>query len=272
MAETIRNVAIITKFNSIEAERAASRIAELLITKEIKVYSIFPSIINNAMHINPQDLGNIDLDLIFAVGGDGTTLRAFRIIPPKTPLFSMNVGGNRGILSEVGIDSIDFAIRSILVGQYFHDLRLRIQASIDGNIVPPALNDITFTRINLTRTPILSIKLMDDQINQRMDGIIISTPTGSTGHSYSNGGPVLYEGLNCLVLNPIASVNRMPELVVPIADIEILSTHDAQLTVDGQEVFKVTAGQNVKISRFSQDAQFIRLRKRGMRQLAKLGF
>ena len=57
----------------------------------------------------------------------------------------------------------------------------------------------------------------------------------------------------------------MPELVVPSANIEIESTHDTYLTIDGQEVFKVTAGQNVKISRFSADAQFIRLRKRGMR-------
>ena len=214
----------------------------------------------------------INLDLIFAVGGDGTTLRAFRIISIMTPIFSMNVGGNRGILSEVGVDSIDFAINSILAGRYFYDLRIRIQASINGNFIPPALNDIVLTRINLTRTPILSIKLMDDEIKQRMDGIIISTPTGSTGHSYSNGGPVLYEGLNCLILNPIASVSRMPELVVPSANIEIESTHDTYLTIDGQEVFEVTAGQNVKISRFSADAQFIRLRKRGMSSLRNLDF
>src|SRR5919206_900755 len=213
MAERIGNVAIITKFNSIEAERAASKITELLITKQIKVYSIVPSIVRNSTSVTPEELMAINLDLIFAVGGDGTTLRAFRIISHKTPIFSMNVGGNRGILSEVGVDSIDFAIRSILVGQYFHDLRLRIQASINGNIVPPALNDITFTRINLTRTPILSIKLMDDQIKQRMDGIIISTPTGSTGHSYSNGGPVFFLGLDFFVLNPLSSFNRIPEFV-----------------------------------------------------------
>lgn len=272
MAETIRNVAIITKFNSIEAERAASKITELLIRKQIEVYSIVPSIVRNSTSVTPEELRDINLDLIFAVGGDGTTLRAFRIISHKTPIFSMNVGGNRGILSEIGVDSIDFAIKSILAGHYFYDSRIRIQASFNGKLIPPALNDIVLTRINLTRTPILSISLMDDQIKQRMDGIIISTPTGSTGHSYSNGGPVLYEGLNCLILNPIASVNRMPELVVPSANIEIESTHDANLTIDGQEVFKVTAGQNVKISRFSADAQFIRLNKRGMGQLKKLGF
>src|SRR5438067_463706 len=272
MAERIRNVAIITKFNSIEAERAASKITELLITKQIKVYSIVPSIVRNSTSVTPEELMAINLDLIFAVGGDGTTLRAFRIISHKTPIFSMNVGGNRGILSEVDIDSIDFAINSILTGRYFYDLRIRIQASINGNFIPPALNDIVLTRINLTRTPILSIKLMDDQIKQRMDGIIISTPTGSTGHSYSNGGPVLYEGLNCLIINPIASVNRMPGIVVPTANIEIKSTYDAELIVDGQEIYEVPAGQSVQIFRSSTDAQFIRIRKRGIKQIAKLGF
>jgi NAD+ kinase len=273
MAYTIRNVAIITKINNAEAETAAKRITNLLITRKISVYSILPLTLENSTStVSPEDLKNISLDLAFAVGGDGTTLKAFRIIPCNTPLVSMNVGGHRGILSEVGIDAIDSAIDMIITGQYFHDFRLRIQASISGNIVPPALNDIVFTRVNLTKTPIVSIKLMDDEIKQRMDGIIISTATGSTAHSYSIGGPVLYEDMSCLILNPIASVNRMPGLVIPAIDIEIKSTHDAQLIIDGQEVFKVTAGQSVKISRFSMDAEFIRLKKRGMRQLTKLGF
>lgn len=272
MAKAIHNVVIITKINSSEAEKAASRITKLLTTRKVKVYSILPLIIDNSISVTPEDLGNVDLDLIFAVGGDGTTLRAFRTISCKIPLFSINVGGNKGILSEVGIDAIDDATDAILAGRFFYDLRLRIQASINGNIFPPALNDILFTRLNLTRTPMLSIKLMDDEIKQRMDGIIISTPTGSTGHSLSIGGPVLHEGLNCLILNPIASINRMPQLVIPTGEIEIKSSHDTQLTIDGQETIKVTAEQPVKISRFSIDAQFIRLRKRGMRQLAKLGF
>jgi NAD+ kinase len=273
MAYTIRNVAIITKTNNTEAEAAAKMITDLLITREIRVYSILPLILgNNISAVSTEDLKNVNIDLVFAVGGDGTTLKAFRIIPYNTPLVSMNVGGHRGILSEVGIESIESAIDMIVRGQYFRDFRLRIQASINGSTVPPALNDIVFTRVNLTRTPILSIKLMDDEIKQRMDGIIISTATGSTAHSYSIGGPVLYEDMDCLILNPIASVNRMPMLVIPAIDIEIKCTHDAYLIVDGQELFNVTADQSVKISRFSVDAEFIRLKKRGIRQLTKLGF
>jgi NAD+ kinase len=272
MAKAINRVAIITKTNSSEAEKAATTITKLLTTRNIKVYSILPLRIDNGISVTLEDLKNVDLNFIFAIGGDGTTLRAFRIIPCNTPIFSINVGGHRGILSEVGVDSIDDAICAILAGQFSYDLRLRIQASINRNLFPPALNDILFTRVNLTRTPMLSIKLMGDEIKQRMDGIIISTPTGSTGHSFSIGGPVLHEGLNCLILSPIASVNRMPQLVIPTGEIEIKSTHDTLLTIDGQETIKVTAEQIVKISRFSIDAQFIRLRKRGMRQLAKLGF
>jgi NAD+ kinase len=272
MVEIIRNAAIITKINSSDAEKAASRITRLLMNRKVKVYSIFPLTLENSTPLTPESLRNVDLDIAFAIGGDGTTLRAVRNIPSRTPIFSINVGGNRGILSEVDIDSMDAAVDTILAGSYFYDLRLRIQASINENVCPPALNDIIFARVNLTRTPMLSVKVMDGEIKQRMDGIIISTPTGSTGHSYSNSGPVLHEGLNCLILNPIASVNRLPQLVVPMGEIEITSTYDTDLIIDGQEVFKVSAGQNVKISRFSTDAQFIRLRKRGMRQLAKLGF
>jgi len=276
MAKIIHNVAIITKINNIEAENAAKRIAKLLTKKKIEVYTIFPLTLgNSAMTTDSENLRNIDLDLAFAIGGDGTTLRAFRTIPHNVPIFSVNAGGHRGILSEISLDSIDTidtAIELLLAGQYFYDFRVKIQAAINGNIIPPALNDIVFTRINPTRTPMISMKLMDDEISQRMDGVIISTPTGSTGHSYSIGGPVLYEGLNCLIINPIASVDRMPEIVVPTATIEIKSTYDAELIVDGQEIYEVPAGQSVQIFRSSTDAQFIRIRKRGIKQIAKLGF
>jgi NAD+ kinase len=74
------------------------------------------------------------------------------------------------------------------------------------------------------------------------------------------------------MISPIASVNRMPQIIIPNEEIEIKSTHDANLIIDGQEVLRVIAGQSVKISRFYPDARFVRIHKKGMRQLAKLGF
>lgn len=272
MEANIHNVAIITKIGNREADDAAIKVATLLSRRKIKVYSVLPFIIDDATPIRPDELKDIKLDLVFAIGGDGTTLRAFRTIPGKVPLFSINSGGHRGIMSEIDADSIDEAVKAILAGKYFYDYRIRIQASVNGKLFPPVLNDILIIRVNLTRTPLVSVMLMGDEIKQRMDGIVVSTPTGSTGHSFSVGGPVLHEGMSCLILTPIASVNRMPQIVIPVKEILIRSTHELHLIVDGQETFKVHADEPINILRFSEDAVFLRLHKKGMRQLAKLGF
>ena len=272
MEPNIHNVAIITKRDSSEADSAAIKVATLLNRRKIKVHSVLPFINEDATPIRPDELKEIKLDLVFAIGGDGTTLRAFRTIPGKVPLFSINSGGHRGILSEIEADSIDEAINAILGGKYFYDFRVRIQASINGKLFPPVLNDILIIRMNLTRTPLLSVMLMGDEIKQRMDGIVVSTPTGSTGHSFSVGGPVLHEGMSCLLLTPIASVNRMPQIVIPVEEILLQSTHESHMILDGQESFKIHGDEPVNIFRFSDDAIFLRLQKKGMRQLAKLGF
>jgi NAD+ kinase len=272
MEPNIRNVAIIAKIGSSEAESAAIKVSKLLLKSRVQVHSVFPLVIDDAMPVRPEELKDINPDLVFAIGGDGTTLRAFRTIPGNMPLFSINSGGHRGVLSEISAESIDEAINAILAGKYVYDSRIRIQASINGKVFPPVLNDILIIRVNLTRTPLLSIMLMGDKIMQRMDGIVVSTPTGSTGHSFSVGGPVLHEGMSCLILTPIASVNRMPQLVIPVEEILIQSTHESHLIIDGQETFEINAGESIKILRFTNDAIFLRLQKKGMRQLAKLGF
>ena len=153
MAPNIRNVAIITKIGSSEADSAAVKVASLLNRRKINVNSVLPSVINDATPIRPDELKDINLDLVFAIGGDGTTLRAFRTIPGKVPLFSINSGGHRGILSEIDTQSIEESVKTILAGKYFYDSRIRIQASINGKLFPPVLNDILITRVNLTRTP-----------------------------------------------------------------------------------------------------------------------
>ncbi len=272
MAPSIRNVAIITKIGSSEAVAAAGRVARLLNKSKVKTYAVLPLKIEGNASVTPEELKDAELDLVFAIGGDGTTLRAFRVIPGKAPLFSINSGGHRGILSEADASMIDEVVAAILAGRYFYDSRTRIQASAGKKAFPPALNDVLITRVSLTRTPLVSIRLMGDEIKQRMDGIVVSTPTGSTGHSFSIGGPVLHEGMSCLILSPLASVNRMPQLVIPVEEITVQSTYDSHLIIDGQETFKVEADQSIRISRFPDDAVFLRLQKKGMRQLAKLGF
>ena len=142
MAEVISNIAIMTKTSSIEAEEAAGRITGVLTGRNIKVYAVYPLIIEGSRPVKAEDLRKLDLDIVFAIGGDGTTLRAFRYIPRETPLLSVNVGGNRGILSETGIDSLDESIKAILLGHYFRESRIRIQGFAGKITFPAALNDI----------------------------------------------------------------------------------------------------------------------------------
>ena len=273
MIKKIKGVAIITKNLNKNAYDASKYIAEILTKNNIKVFSIPPFETSNfrSGDTNFNSFLN-NIDLVIALGGDGTTLRAFRFHPSDIPVFSINVGGTRGILAEIKLDSIDSAINAILDGNYYYDERIRIQATLSNKMFLPALNDILLFRNNFTRTPNITIKFRGDIISQRMDGIIISTPTGSTGHSLSLEGPILHEELKCLIITPIASINKLPSIIIPPEDIEISSSHKLNLIIDGQDQFLIEENTVIKISIFPINARFIRLVKKGFRQLEKFGF
>jgi NAD+ kinase len=272
MSEDIHRVAIATKLNSKEAEETAKIIVKILNSRNISSYSVLPLILERSNPVSFSDLVKSNIDIVIAIGGDGTTLRACRGMPPNTPLLPMNIGGNRGILSEIGAVSIDKAVHDMLDGNFLLERRLRIFATANGTRTLPALNEILCTRTNLMRTPYFSIKMLGDEINQRMDGVVVSTPTGSTGHSYSLGGPLLQENLESLIIVPIASINRMPSIVVPVDNIVIQSNYDTNLIIDGQEVYSIPSRQIISISRYPIDSTFVRFKKRGLKQLVKLGF
>ncbi|MDP9197459.1 MAG: NAD(+)/NADH kinase [Thermoproteota archaeon] len=254
------------------AIEAGKKIAEFFRTRNVQVFSVNNIDYPDVIIIPRQKIGDLDLDLVFAVGGDGTTLRTFRMVPNITPVFSINIGGTRGILAEVGHSDIRTQLEAILKDEYFLDSRIRLQAEIEGNTLGPALNDVVITRTNLTRTPLIRISLLNEQVSQRMDGIIISTPTGSTGHSLSLDGPIIHEQVNCLLIHPVAPVNKMPCLIVEPQEISITSSHDSKVVIDGQDVFDVKAESCITISRYQFDGTFVRLNKRGIQQVAKLGF
>jgi len=257
MIKKIEGVAIITKNLNKTAYEASEYITKILSRKNIKVSFIPPFEPSNFKN-NSSNFTSLvnEIDLIIALGGDGTTLRAFRFHPSDIPVFSINVGGTRGILSEIKLDLIDYALDAILNGNYYYDERIRIQASLSNKLFLPALNDILLFRNNLTRTPTITLKFRDGVITQRMDGIIISTSTGSTAHSFSLGGPILHEELNCLVINPIASINKLPSIIIPPEEIEISSNHKLDLIIDGQDRFLIEENDIIKISRHPFNDKF----------------
>jgi len=269
----LNKVAIVSKFGSKISEDAAEMISKKLIAKKIKVYTIAPVSVSGSEKVESlEELSKIKLDLAVTLGGDGTTLRTFRNLRNETPILTINVGGNRGIVSEITLEGFDDAITAITKDQIWLDKRTRVVASCNGDEFAPALNEIYINRKNLTKTAEFEIKFQNDTVKQKMDGVIISTPSGSTGHSFSIGGPLLHESLDVLIITPVAPVHRLPSIVVPDEKIEINCSHDCNLVMDAQMIKSSEVDQKITIKKFKNQAVFVRLKKKGLRQMNKLGF
>ncbi len=269
----LNEVAVVSKFGNKEAEDTAKKVAKKLLAKKATVYTISPVNVEGCKKVETmQDLKKEKLDLVITLGGDGTTLRAFRNLENETPLLTINVGGNRGILSEITIDEIDNAIKQIIDGKVFLDKRTRVVASCGREEFPPALNEIFINRKNLTKTAEIEIKFQNDTVKQKMDGVIIATPSGSTGHSFSLGGPILHESLDVLIITPVAPVYRLESIVVPDEKIQVICSHDCNVVMDAQVVKSAGFEEPITISKYKKQAVFVRLKKRGLRQMNRLGF
>lgn len=266
-------MAVVSKVGSREAEDAAKKVAKKLLGKKIRVYTVSPVEVEGAKKVSDlEDLKATKLDLTITLGGDGTTLRTFRYLENEIPNLAINVGGNRGILSEITLSEIDTAIEQIISDNIFLDKRIRVMASCAGQEFPPALNEIYINRQNLTKTSLFEIRFQNDTVTQKMDGVIVSTPSGSTGHSYSLGGPILHESLDVLIITPVAPVNKLPSIVVPDEKIEIISSHDSNIIMDAQVIKTASVDEVITIRKYKKQAVFVRLKKRGLRQMSKLGF
>ena len=269
----VKNVAIVSKFGSKISEDAAVVITKKLVDNNSKVITISPVQVSGAKQVESlEELSKMKLDLVITLGGDGTTLRAFRNLQNETPILTINVGGNRGILSEITLNEFDKALESINKNKIWLDKRTRVVASCNGEEFSPALNEIYVNRKNLTKTAEFDIKFQNDTVKQKMDGVIISTPSGSTGHSFSIGGPILHESLDVLIITPVAPVHRLPSIVVPDEKVEIICSHDCNIVMDAQMIRSANVGETITIKKFKKQAVFVRLRKKGLRQMNKLGF
>ena len=269
----LKNVAVVSKFGSKLSEDAARKVVKKIQKINAIVYTVSPITVDGAKTIESlEDLKKIKLDLVITLGGDGTTLRTFRNLQNETPILTINVGGNRGILSEITLNEIDKALQSIKKNEIWLDKRTRVMASCDGEQFDPALNEIYINRKNLTKTAEFEIKFQNDTVKQKMDGVIISTPSGSTGHSLSIGGPVLHESLDVLIITPVGPVHRLPSIVVPDERIEVICSHDCNIVMDAQVIKSSNFDEPIIIKKYKKQAVFVRLKKKGLRQMNKLGF
>jgi NAD+ kinase len=197
--------------------------------------------------------------LIIVLGGDGTMLRAARHLAKySVPIVGINMG-SFGYLTEVNFNEMYSALEFILAGDYATERRMMLDVTIShGKTVISAgtvLNDVVINRGNLSRIVELEVAINDQYLMTfKADGLIISTPTGSTAYSLSAGGPIVYPEKDLIIINPICphTLTNRPIIIPQDSDLRITmwsKEKGATLTLDGQESFRIKSGDVINVKR-----------------------
>lgn len=270
----ISRVGLIAKEGHGEAKQIAADIGRLFLNRGFHVLSYPDLRAKDIEHVqNVDELKTSRLDLCVTVSGDGTILRFLRTLDNTVPFLCVNVGG-RGILSEIKPGQIEMALDSIESRDFYVERRLRIAASIGDSVLPPALNEIYIQRQAVTRTPMFTMEFDKGAVfSQRMDGIIVTTPTGSTSHSFSYGSPYLEGNLNVFAVTPVGPIRSFPTVIKAATELRLMANYPLKLVIDGQESFRVQPDTYFSLNRHDRDAFFIRFDAGSpYRQLRNLGF
>lgn len=196
-------------------------------------------------------------DLLVVLGGDGTMISAARMTGNRETLVLGVNYGSLGYLTEFRIEEIYDALELILQGDYKVDQRVMLDVEhwrgeamrASGRV----LNDVVINKAALARIIEIEVELNDQHVNSfRADGLIVSTPTGSTAYNLSAGGPIVYPSTNALVLTPICpfSLTNRPIVMPDNAEIslKLLNRNEGVvLTLDGQTGYEMEAKDIVKI-------------------------
>lgn len=212
-----------------------------------------------------------EIDLAIVLGGDGSMLRAARMAAGHdVPILGVNMG-RVGFLTEVTPDNWQERLPCVLAGDYWIEERMMLRASAtrEGRLIGQytALNDVVVSRGNLARVVQLLTEIDGDELTTYVgDGLIVSTPTGSTAYALAVGGPILPPELRNILVIPIAPHLTLDRAIVlsqgAHVRVHVYTDHQAILTVDGQFAFEMENGDEVDVKAGEEVSRFIRLGKR----------
>ena len=205
-----------------------------------------------------------EAEIVIALGGDGTILRAANLVQASSiPILGVNLG-RLGFLADSAPEELEDAMRRLIDGDYGVEDRLALRATV-GDVEAFALNEIVIEKGVLARLIELKTWVGDVPVSSFWgNGLIVSTPTGSTSYSLSAGGPVLHPSLDSFVITPICphSLSQRP-LVVPADQqvrVQVVAEHaDFMLTADGQTVKDMTPEDRVTVCRSDRPVRLINL-------------
>lgn len=209
------------------------------------------------------------IDLAISLGGDGTLISLTRFLKEDLPILGINLGG-RGAITEIEVNDLPIAIKRLEEGKYLLEERIRIKGRINEVETNSALNEIYITRANFNVTPTFKVETdFGLKFSNRMDGIIISTPTGSTGYNLSAGGPILLETMKNMILTPVLPIKYIPSLVIPPSKVSISSSDHSYIIVDGQTRYELKPQEIVEVTQ-DDPVHLIRFTKKPMKQFYKV--
>ncbi len=212
--------------------------------------------------------------LVIALGGDGTLLHTAHLIAEtQAPILAVNLGG-LGFLTEVTLEELYHSLKKILKGDYALEKRMMIKAQV-GEKEFMAVNDIVITTGALARVITLKISIDKEHLSTySADGLIVSTPTGSSAYSLSAGGPIVNPQMKGIILTPICPHTlAIRPLVISeneTVHITVKSNHNnGKITVDGQEGFALSQEEKIKVKKAPYFLNLVKPEKRSFYQILR---
>jgi NAD+ kinase len=266
MESVMRRIGIIAKKNKPEAVAIARNLVEWLRPKKIEVYieeemGRFFSPTLSGPHLNSVDRDDIpkQVEMMIVLGGDGTLLSVARLVGDRgIPILGVNLGG-LGFLTEITLEELYRVLERVVRGDFVTDERVVLDAAVirrgERMAEFTVLNDAVVNKGALARIIDLETTINGEYLTTfKSDGLIISTPTGSTAYNLSAGGPIVYPSLHCIIITPICPHTLTNRPIVIPDDVEIrafLKTKQQEviLTLDGQQGFSLEFEDVVEVKK-----------------------
>jgi NAD+ kinase len=269
----MHKIGIIAKGNKPEAIQVVKELVGWLKDRKVECF-VDADLAKAVSHpaLDKQEMASA-VEMVVVLGGDGTLLAAARALQKKqVPILGVNLGG-LGFLTEITLAELYPMLEAILRGEYKTDERMLLEARVwrKGKVADTfqVLNDVVINKGALARIIELETSVDQEYLTTfRADGLVISTPTGSTGYSLSAGGPIVYPSLQSIIITPICphTMTNRPIIVPNEALINVtLCSADQEvfLTLDGQVGFKMELHDRVAVKKGEGFVRLIKSPARG---------
>jgi NAD+ kinase len=268
----IRTVGLVAKYEEPKAADMVRWLVPWLKEKKRQVLVETGLYKNGARSVSQEEMAK-KADLIVVLGGDGTLLSVARLVErPRVPILGVNMGG-LGFITEVAVDELETVLEETLHGRYAVEKRMTLAVRLFRKRMKPkkfrVLNDAVITKG--ARSHIIDLEThvgREYLCTYRADGLIISTPTGSTAYSLAAGGPILYPSLGAVLLCPICphTLTNRPIVVSSKSTIRVTlrSAGDTVfLSPDGQQGMQLRDGDIIEVSDYGVPVSLVRMPTRG---------